>query len=231
MKFIVIGLGNFGISLSTTLYELGHEVIGIDSRDELVQEYKDRLTGTVCLNSTIETALASQPICEVDAVIVAIGEDWAASIQTAALLKKRGVKRIIGRSLADLHEVVLGGLGITEIINPELTAAKVIANHIISKKVIHTLNLTDDISINEIEIPKIFVDQTVKDIDLKMRYDLTLMAVKHGEEQKSILPGVPAKTVWKVICDVPDDYRFAAGDHIVVSGDKTQMGKMLDLIK
>ncbi len=231
MKYIVIGLGNFGISLSTTLYELGHEVIGIDAREEIVEEYKDRLTGTVCLNSTNETALASQPIADVDAVIVAIGENWAASIQTAALLKKRGVKRIIGRSLADLHEIVLNGLGITEIINPELSAAKVIANHIISEKVIHTLNLTNDTSINEIEIPSIFAGQTIKDIDLPNRFSLTLMAIKHGEETRSIVPGVPTKTQWKVLCNVPDDYRLAKGDHLVVCGTKNQMAKMLDLIK
>ena len=127
--------------------DLDNEVIGIDSRESIVEEYKDKMTGTVCLNSIDEAALRSQSVLEVDAVIVAIGEDWAASIQTTALLKAMGVNRIIGRSLSKLHEMVLKGLGVDEIINPENIAAKEIANTIVSQRVIHTYNVTSSIAI------------------------------------------------------------------------------------
>ncbi len=216
MKYIIIGLGTFGTSLGTTLFEQGHEVIGIDAKETIVEEFKDKMTSTVCLNSIVESALVSQPIKEVDAVVVAIGEDWAASIQTVALLKKHGVKRIIGRSLSELHEVVLGGLGVTEIINPEHTAARVIAGHMIDKNVVHSMNLKPDISINEIEIPNLFAGQMVKDIDLKNRFSLDILAIKQGD---------------KVTTDIKDNYNFVKGDHIVVCGSRKQIGKMLDLIK
>ena len=107
MKYIIIGLGNFGLSLGKQLCQQGHEVIGIDSRESITEEYKDILTTTVCLNSTEETALRSQPIQEADAIIVAIGEDWASSVQTTAILKEMGAKRIIGRSLSALHTKIL----------------------------------------------------------------------------------------------------------------------------
>ena len=156
MKYIIIGLGNFGTNLGLRLRDLDHEVIGIDTRESIVEEYKDKLTGTVCMNSVDEASLRSQSVLEVDAVIVAIGEDWAASIQTTALLKTMGVKRIIGRSLSKLHEIGLRGLGITEIITPEHTAALEIAYSIVSRNVIHTYNVTSRIAINEAVVPRSF---------------------------------------------------------------------------
>lgn len=231
MKFMIIGLGNFGTSLGTALFEMGHEVMGIDLREEIVEEYKDKLTSTVCLNSVNETALATQPINDVDAVIVAIGEDWAASIQTVALLKKLGVKRIVGRSLAELHEVVLNGLGINEIMNPELSAAQVLANHIISPNVVHTFNLTPMVSINEIAVPPLFVGQSIAELDLKTRFDITIMAIKHEEIPTFNLPLIGSKQKWTVVLDFTDDYRFAKGDHVVICGNKQQVVRMLDVIK
>ena len=120
MKYIIIGLGNFGSSLATTLCSQGHEVIGIDKRENIVQELKDSLTTTMCIDSTEEQALRQLQLFEMDAVVVAIGEDWSASIQTTALLKKIGVKRIIGRSISQLHKTIIEAIGVSEILNPEL---------------------------------------------------------------------------------------------------------------
>lgn len=229
MKFIIIGLGNFGSSLGVTLCERGHEVIGIDERESVVEEFKDKLTGTVCLNSNEEAALRSQPIKEVDAVIVAIGEDWAASIQTTALLKTMGVKRVVGRSLSHLHEIVLKGLGIEEIINPEDSAAQVIADHIISANVQQTFALSNDVLINEISIPQMFVGQTVENIDINKNFGLKLVAVKYLDKGTKLFGS--SHKVWKAIYDFSKPYTFESGDHIVVCGNKQQMEKLLSLIK
>lgn len=229
MKFIIIGLGNFGSSLGVTLCERGHEVIGIDERETVVEELKDKLTAAVCLNSTEETALRSQPIKEVDAVIVAIGEDWAASIQTTALLKTMGAGRVVGRSLSHLHEIVLKGLGIDEIINPEDSAAQVIADHIISANVQQTFALSNDVLINEISIPQMFVGQSVQNIDINKNFGLKLVAVKYIDKSNKLF-AVKHK-VWKAIYDFEEPYTFAEGDHIVVCGNKQQMEKLLSLIK
>ena len=35
--YIVIGLGRFGTSVATRLYELGNEVLAIDAREENIQ--------------------------------------------------------------------------------------------------------------------------------------------------------------------------------------------------
>lgn len=231
MNYIIIGLGNFGTSLGMALYNMGHDVMGIDKNQDIVEEYKDKMTQTVCLNSVLKPALASVSVSEADAVIVAIGEDWAASIQTAALLKELKAKRIIGRSLSDLHKMVLGGLGITEIINPELSAAEVLANHIISQSVVHTFNITPEVSIDEIEIPNSIADQSIGELDFERRFGIKIVAIKHGEVQPSIVPVVGKEhTNWTVLLDFDNTYRFSRGDHMVVCGGKSQIVKMLKVI-
>ena len=37
MKYIIIGLGNFGTNLGLRLRDLDHEVIGIDTRESIVE--------------------------------------------------------------------------------------------------------------------------------------------------------------------------------------------------
>ena len=229
MKFIVIGLGSFGGNLSLQLFAHGHEVIGIDSNPSIVEEYKSQRTATVCLNATEEAAIRSQPILEVDAVIVAIGEDWSASIQTTALLKTLGVRHIIGRSLSKLHVMVLKGLGIIDVFNPEYEAAKAIANRVISKHVVSTYNLGNDVAINEIEVPAMFIGQTTEDIDLRKNFGLNLIAVRHTEVKTGFTGTVNETTATIYEFDKP--YTFAKGDFMVVCGTTYQTEKLIALIK
>ncbi len=214
MRFIIIGLGNFGANLGARLCEMGHEVIGIDSREQVVEEYKDRFTGTVCLNSTDELAMRSQPIKDVDSVVVAIGEDWAASIQTTALLKKLGAKNIVGRSLSTLHETVLHGLNITTVVNPEAEAATAIANKLVSNRVKATYNLTDDMAMYEIEVPNDFLNQTPNDCQMTSKYEMTLVAVKRKTIKQNIIGKDIETRVGKYIFNEP--YHFEKGDIMIV---------------
>ncbi len=225
MKFIIIGLGNFGSNLGLRLCDDGHEVIGIDVHENIVEELKDKLTNTVCMNSTDEVSLRSQPILEVDAVIVAIGEDWGASVQTAALLKELNVKRVIGRSLSALHTKVLRGLDIHEIVNPEEEAANSIANRIVSTKIHNSFNLNENHSVCEIDIPNDLVQQTVAAVDLKKNFDLTLVAIKHENEQSNIISKL--RKQWAIREENISEYRFMAGDRIVVIGDMKNVERLV----
>src|SRR5690606_26257520 len=119
MKYIVFGLGNFGKALSIRLTELGHEVIGIDNSMAKVEKLKEKITHTICMDSTDKDAVSALPLKDCDGVIVAIGEDEAASLLTTALLKQLNVKRIIGRIVSELQQTVLEAMNIDEYISPE----------------------------------------------------------------------------------------------------------------
>src|SRR5688572_24188075 len=97
-KFAVIGLGIFGNSIARTLSERGAEVLAIDNEEDHVEDIKDDVAYAVALDATDIRALESQSIQDMDAVIVAIGEDFEALLITTANLQELNVKRIITRA-------------------------------------------------------------------------------------------------------------------------------------
>ena len=101
MKYIVIGLGNYGGILAEELTVLGHEVIGVDVKEHHVERLKDKIATAFVLDATDEMALSVLPLKSVDVVIVAIGEDLGASVRVVSLLKKNKVKHIYARALDD----------------------------------------------------------------------------------------------------------------------------------
>ena len=124
MKYIIIGLGNYGSVLAEELSILGHEVIGADINESRAEALKDKIATSLILDATNEQALSTLPFKDVDIVIVAIGENFGASIRVVALLKKNKVKHIYARAVDDLHKTVLEAFELDSILTPEKEAAR-----------------------------------------------------------------------------------------------------------
>ena len=119
MKYIIIGLGNFGAPLGEKLTAMGNEVIGVDNHQSKVENLKETLSHTICMDATDEFTMKGLPWKETDIVIVAIGEDQGANIMVTAMLKNLKVNRLISRAINPLHEKVLRAIGVDEIVHPE----------------------------------------------------------------------------------------------------------------
>ncbi|MFQ9392834.1 MAG: NAD-binding protein [Parasutterella excrementihominis] len=104
MKYLVIGLGTYGRELAINLSLQGNEVIGVDHRSENIEAVKEQLMTVYELDAKDENSLKLLPLKNMDIVIVAIGEDFGASLKTVALLKKNGVKHIYARAIDNLHQ-------------------------------------------------------------------------------------------------------------------------------
>lgn len=107
MKYLIIGLGHYGSMLAMELTAMGHEVAGVDSNSLHVDSVKDRMAASFVLDATDETALSVLPLKSVDAAIVAIGDNFGASVRIVSLLKKLKVKRIYARAVDEVHKAVL----------------------------------------------------------------------------------------------------------------------------
>lgn len=229
MKYIVIGLGNFGVSLAKQLAQNGHEVIGVDNSDLKVEEYKDAMTTTICLNSVEETALRSLPLNEVDAVVVAIGEDLAASVQTIALLKKIGVQRIIGRALSPLHETIIEAIGIADILNPEREAARNMVGRLESVLVADQFSISDDYSLMEIRVSGILVKQTIEQVGFEQNFNLKLLSVKRELETRNFI-GI-TKREMRVMDTFSGQTLLLSGDQVVLFGRISDFQRFLKICK
>ena len=109
-QFAVIGLGRFGSSVARTLSEKGKEVLGVDRREQVVQEMSEVISQAVCVDAKDEKALKALGIQNVDVAVVAIGA-LEASILITLMLKEMGIKEIVAKAVTDDHKKVLERIG------------------------------------------------------------------------------------------------------------------------
>ena len=132
MKYLVIGLGNFGSTLAVTLTDMGHSVIGVDSNEHCIEEIKERIDLVYIMDATERVSLRSLPLDEIDCVIVAIGQSMDSSLRAVASLKELKVKNIIARALDTTHSSILRAMDVQKILIPESYAARIFAEKILS---------------------------------------------------------------------------------------------------
>ena len=187
MKYIIVGLGNFGSSLAMKLTASGNEVIGIDSRMEKVDQYKESISHTICMNAMDEFTVTGLPLKDTDVVIVAIGEDQGANIMATALFKNQQVKRLISRAINPLHERVLHALGVDEIVHPEEETAERMAKKLCIKNVVDSFELSEEFSIIEANVPEEYIGKSIKEIGFRQKFNLLVLTTIKKEEVKSVL--------------------------------------------
>ncbi|GHE46361.1 potassium channel family protein [Sphingobacterium griseoflavum] len=224
MKYIILGLGHFGRSLAIHLTEQGHEVIAVDKSITIVEQLKDRITHTVCMDTTDREAMTSLPLKDCDAVIVAIGEDEGASLLTTALLKQLTVRRIIGRVVSELQKTVLQAMQIDEYIMPEEEAAERLAMRLDNADIIDSFKVSDRYSIVETRVPGQYVGMTLKDANLTNTYKvIVLTTVKAYEKQ------VKGKTVtYKEASGIASsDTVLSENDLLVLFGELSNIQRLI----
>lgn len=187
MKYIVVGLGNFGASLSQKLTAQGNEVIAIDNRMEKVDLFKEKISHTICMDATDEFSVSGLPLEETDVVIVAIGENQGANIMATAILKNLQVKRLISRALNPIHETVLKAIGVDEIVHPEEETAERWAKKLCLINVVDSYELNGDYSIIEASVPKDFIGKTVLQVGFRSEFNILVLTIIKEVEVKSIL--------------------------------------------
>lgn len=226
MKYIVIGLGFFGSSLATKLTSLGHEVIGIDRRQERADELKDRVTRVMIMDCTKPNALMALPLSDADAVIVAVGEDIGSSVLILSLLKKQKVKRIIGRAINPLHQNILGELGIEEIVHPEEDTATELAAILLVQNAVNTMIVNDKIIIAEVKVPDAYVGHTLEAVNLEDRFGIRPVAVKIAPAEKSLSTLLGKEYEVDLSCD--PHRPLAAKDRLIVIGRLDSIKRFMD---
>ncbi len=225
MKFIIIGLGNFGASLSERLVAMGHEVIGIDREMSKIEAMKGRLTHTMCLDSSDQQAITNLPLKETDVVVVCIGEDEGANLMTTALMKKMNVKRLISRAVNPLHETVLDAMMIREIVHPEEETAERWANKLDLPGIIDSFELSREYSLIEVVVPERYVGKKLGEIRFRRNYNILLLTVMRVEEETNAL-GVKRKvTVPQGVAS--SETVLNEGDIVVFFGKIKDIQKML----
>lgn len=199
---LVIGMGRFGSALARELMRTGHEVLGVDSDERLVQAMSSELTHCVKADTTDEAALRELGVTEFDSAVVAIGADLEASILTASLLLRLGVPTVWAKANSDSHGLILSQLGVHQVIFPEKEMGTRVA-HRVSGESLDYIPIDKDFVMVKSNVADAFAGKTLAELKIRSTYGVTVVAVTHGDGQ--YIPAFP-ETV------------LNAGDQIVVAG-------------
>lgn len=217
MRYLIIGLGIYGSNLARDLTDMGHEVIGADIKASNVEAIKDYISTAYILDSTDESSLMALPVKNADLVIVAIGENFGASIKTVALLKKAGIKRIYARAIDELHMSILEGLKVQRILTPEQRAAHDLVNEMEFNSDVASLRVARDTFIIRFKAPALLEQMKYCDITPDSLYGLRLVAATRTVTDSNIL-GIQ-RTVEQPLDFTSDpDMRVLPGDYLVCIG-------------
>ncbi len=177
-KFAVIGVGRYGSTIARRLAEKGAQVFAFDPNEEKIESIKDEVAFAVTMDATDFRALQAQNIGEIDAAVVAIGENFEATILTCVHLQDLGVKRVIARASGVQQRMILEKIGVTEILTPENEVAFAVREKLLNPNIVSFLQLPDDHEIAEIRAPKGVVGRTIDEIGFRNKYEMTLITIK-----------------------------------------------------
>ncbi|MBT2583399.1 TrkA family potassium uptake protein [Planococcus sp. ISL-109] len=181
-QIVVIGLGRFGSSVCKELYELGHEIMAIDSNPENINAISDYASHTAIADATDEGSLKSLGVRNFEYAIVAIGDDLQASVLCTLMLKELGVPKVWVKARDQQHQKILEKIGADRVIQPEYEMGIRTAHHVDSEKVVDYINLSANYSIIELEASKKVIGKTLGELNIRKQYGCMILALKNGED-------------------------------------------------
>ncbi|MFB9663028.1 potassium channel family protein [Glycomyces mayteni] len=203
----VIGLGRFGSAVAESLTRLGHEVLAIDERPEIVQRASETLTHVVQADSTESAVLIQLGIGEFDHVVVAIGTDIEASVLTVLACEEAGVREIWAKAINAKHGQILHRTGAHHVVYPEWAMGERVA-HLVSGRMLDFIEFDDGFAIVKTKAPTEAVGKTLAESRLRSKYGVTVVGVKQPD--KDFTYATPDTVV-------------SEGDTLIVSGATTKV--------
>ncbi|MGN0166021.1 MAG: potassium channel family protein [Lachnospiraceae bacterium] len=211
-EYIVMGLGNFGRSVALQLERNGCKVLALDVDAEKVKSVADEVTYAMCVDVTDAGSLKEVGVRNFDCAVIAMGGNLEATVLSIIWMKEQGVKQIIAKTNSELQAKILKKVGADEVVFPEQEMGIHLANNLSMNNIFDTIELSDDYSIVDFDIPESWVGKSLIQLKCREKYGINVIGVKrHG--QLTISP--------------PADAPSVAGDVFVVIGKNDVLKKLL----
>lgn len=213
-QYAVIGMGRVGASLTATLDSLGHDVLGIDRDERLIQDLADDVPGAnlVAADATESNVLRGLGLEQFDGAAVVIGEDIQASVLVTLILKELGVPMVLARANTSLHARVLERVGADYVTEPEREFGEYLGRRMASPGIQDYLELGENEALVKMTVPENWVGKTIQDLQLRRKRGVEVVALGSGDREGGIPPRL----------DIP----LKRGDVIVVGGPKRRLDNL-----
>jgi trk system potassium uptake protein TrkA len=201
--------------VALTLAEEGCQVLCIDSDPERVAATKGFTTHSVQADVTDEESLRAIGMREIDVAIVSLGQNMEAAVMVILLLKELGVKEIIAKAVTPLHGRILQKIGADRLVFPERDMGRRVAESLVSPNILEHLEVSKGCSVVELVAPGIFAGRSIRDLAVRSRYGVTIVAIrKKGERgERTVMNPGPEEVIDK-------------GDILVIIGHDPNLNKL-----
>ena len=179
-SILLIGLGRFGRHIAMKLDEMHHQVMAADKEEQRVEAVLPFVTSAQIGDATNEDFLCSLGVRNFDVCIVAIGDNFQNSLETTSLLKELGATMVVSRAARDVHAKFLLRNGADEVVYPERQLADWTAIRYSADHILDYIELDEEHAIFEISVPNGWVGKTIGQLDIRKKYDINIMALKHN---------------------------------------------------
>ena len=211
-SILIIGLGRFGRHLTEKFMSLHNEVMIVDRDEAAVTALASEVTSAQIADCTDENVLRELGVQNFDLCFVCIGSDFTSSLLITSMLKDLGAKRIFAKASRDIHAKLLLRNGADEVVYPERESAERMAARLSARNVFDYIELTDEYSIYEIPPMDAWIGRTVRDVDVRNRFHINILATKVDGELRP-LPG--------------GDYVFSGREHLLALASREDARKLL----
>ncbi len=162
--------------------ENGHEVLAIDKNEDRADDAVGQIQQILIGDATEERFMESLGIRNFDLAVIAIGENFQSVLEITVLLKDLGCRFVVARATRDVHKKLLLRNGADYVVYAEREIAERLAIKFGADNIFDYVELTPEIGIYEVAIPRKWVGQSIIELSIRNKYHISILATKKGEK-------------------------------------------------
>lgn len=215
-RFVIIGLGNFGASVAEALHAQGYDVVAVDTDERAVDRVAPHVTRAAVGDGRQLETLERLGAKSADAGVVSTGNDITSSLLATMALRDLGVRDIYVKVISRDHARVMARMGVTETVFPEREAALNLGTRLASTSVFNYVSLGSGFSMQEMAVPATWEGQTLRDLAIRRRYALSVIAIHDVLRDEMHVPPDP-------------DALLKDSDTLLIAGKDEELKKLAKL--
>lgn len=176
--YAVFGLGRYGRAVARELVNSGAEVLAVDADADIVNEAITDIPLCKCADITEPEVIKQLGISNIDVVIIATAGNLEASVMATMLCKEAGVKTVIAKCSDEMHQKILSRVGADKVVFPEKESGIRLAKNLLSSGFIDIIELSNDVSMLELDVRPEWVGKTLVELNLRKKYSINVVAIK-----------------------------------------------------
>ena len=199
-SYAVFGLGRYGLAVAKELVSNGAEVLAVDSDEAIVNSAIADIPFCKCADVTDLEVIKQLGISNMDVVIIAMANNLEASVMAVMLCKEVGVNVVIAKCANEMHKKILSKVGADKVVFPECESGIRLAKNLLSSGFVDVIELSNDVSLIELEVKSEWVGKTLIELNLRKKYSMNVVAIRKGKVLVTdIDPQMPLEKEMKLI--------------------------------